>query len=77
MPRLPTPLTLPERKHNTRAGHGHADRDEGITSGPAPSRIVKRPMPGPWQRRLRGEQATAWIFVSPSVLIILGLSVVP
>ncbi|WP_405667147.1 carbohydrate ABC transporter permease [Streptomyces sp. NBC_01166] len=77
MPRLPTPLTLPERKHNTRAGHGHADRDEGITSGPAPSRIVKRPMPGPWQRRLRGEQATAWIFVSPSVLIVLGLSVVP
>jgi multiple sugar transport system permease protein len=29
------------------------------------------------RRRTRGEGATAWAFVSPSVLIILGLSVVP
>ena len=29
------------------------------------------------KRRTRGEGATAWAFVSPSVLIILGLSVVP
>ena len=29
------------------------------------------------RRRARGEGATAWAFVSPSVLIILGLSVVP
>ena len=29
------------------------------------------------KRRVRGEGATGWAFVSPSVLIILGLSVVP
>ena len=29
------------------------------------------------KRRTRGEAATAWTFVSPAVLIILGLSVVP
>lgn len=29
------------------------------------------------KRRVRGESATGWAFVSPSVLIILGLSVVP
>ncbi|MEW1720068.1 sugar ABC transporter permease [Streptomyces sp. NPDC093109] len=39
------------------------------------------PGPGPVRRgarrRRRGESATAWAFLSPSVLIILGLSVVP
>ncbi|MEU6852608.1 sugar ABC transporter permease [Actinacidiphila alni] len=29
------------------------------------------------RRRARGETATAWAFVSPSILVILGLSVVP
>ena len=29
------------------------------------------------RRRARGEGATGWAFVSPAVLIILGLSVVP
>ncbi|WP_101386795.1 carbohydrate ABC transporter permease [Streptomyces sp. TLI_146] len=29
------------------------------------------------RRRARGEQATAWAFIAPSVLVILGLSVVP
>ncbi|MFD6275886.1 carbohydrate ABC transporter permease [Streptomyces sp. NPDC060209] len=77
MPRLPTPLTLPERKHNDRADNGHADRGDDTTSDAASSRTVKRPPPSSWRRRLRGEQVTAWMFVSPSVLIILGLSVVP
>ncbi|MCG0288591.1 carbohydrate ABC transporter permease [Streptomyces sp. PSAA01] len=42
---------------------------------------VTRPAPrtpaGPARRRRRREAATAWAFVLPSVLVILGLSVVP
>ncbi|MFF2731556.1 carbohydrate ABC transporter permease [Streptomyces sp. NPDC058008] len=77
MPRLPAPLTLAERHHHTRADNGDAERGDDLTSGATPGGTPRRPPPGPWQRRLRGEQATAWLFVSPSVLIILGLSVVP
>ncbi|MFF7194658.1 carbohydrate ABC transporter permease [Streptomyces sp. NPDC008079] len=29
------------------------------------------------RRRLRGESATAWTFIAPSIVVILGLSVVP
>ncbi|MCT2594155.1 sugar ABC transporter permease [Streptomyces sp. N2-109] len=32
---------------------------------------------GPTRRRIRRESATAWAFVGPSVLIILGLAIVP
>ncbi|MFJ6569413.1 carbohydrate ABC transporter permease [Streptomyces sp. NPDC091292] len=49
MPRLPTPLTLPD-------------------SGPRPR--TRR-------SRRRRESATAWAFLSPSVVIILGLGVLP
>ncbi|GAB3898930.1 sugar ABC transporter permease [Kibdelosporangium lantanae] len=33
--------------------------------------------PTPVRRRRRRESATAWLFISPSVLVILGLSLVP
>ncbi|MFF0222049.1 carbohydrate ABC transporter permease [Streptomyces sp. NPDC004629] len=63
MPRLPTPLTL-------------ADTDTGRGR-----RTVRRRRPGPAsgapRHRPSRETATAWAFVSPSVLVILGLSVVP
>ncbi|MVO85206.1 ABC transporter permease subunit [Streptomyces sp. p1417] len=49
MPRLPTPLTMPQDGSHARA----------------------------LRRRRRGEAATAWAFVSPAVLVILGLSVLP
>ncbi|MFI0976169.1 carbohydrate ABC transporter permease [Streptomyces sp. NPDC021093] len=49
MPRLPTPLTLPQDRRAPRA----------------------------LRRRRRQEAATAWAFISPAVLVILGLSVLP
>ncbi|MFE2498756.1 carbohydrate ABC transporter permease [Streptomyces scopuliridis] len=82
MSRLPTPLTLPDNghepnDHNDRTtNHNGApgdDNNRDAASGPP----GKRPRPGAARRRMRGESATAWAFVSPSVLIILGLSVVP
>ncbi|AXG81317.1 carbohydrate ABC transporter permease [Streptomyces paludis] len=45
--------------------------DRGDGAAPAPRARPRR------LRALRGESATAWAFLSPSVLIILGLSVVP
>ncbi|MFE4534546.1 carbohydrate ABC transporter permease [Streptomyces scopuliridis] len=75
MSRLPTPLTLPDHgpEHN-----GHNDRTtHDSTRDAASSARGKRPRPGGPRRRARGESATAWAFVSPSVLIILGLSVIP
>ncbi|WP_030743430.1 carbohydrate ABC transporter permease [Streptomyces sp. NRRL F-5135] len=90
MPRLPTPLTLPdgghddgrggERDHENTATH-HDDNTPhgpGNTQGRHPG---KQPRKHPGARRrgalARGESATAWAFISPSVLVILGLSVVP
>lgn len=66
MPRLPTPLTLADR--GDKQG-GRAAADAGRPGAPAGSGSVR-------QRRRR-ESATAWAFISPSVLVILGLSVVP
>ncbi|MET9552552.1 sugar ABC transporter permease [Streptomyces sp. NPDC006645] len=82
MARLPTPLTLPARDgrgDRTRDGRrDHADRAAGRGGG---ARDPGRPAaPGSGRRRSplrRGETATAWAFVTPAVLIILGLSVVP
>ncbi|MFE4645389.1 carbohydrate ABC transporter permease, partial [Streptomyces sp. NPDC056730] len=76
MPRLPTPLTLPDH------GHEHNEHTDSTTNGngaraAASGAPGKRPRPGAARRWLRGETATAWAFVSPSVLIILGLSVIP
>ncbi|MFI9233027.1 carbohydrate ABC transporter permease [Streptomyces rimosus] len=62
----PRPLTLGP-------GHDAPGRRRGNRhpSGPAPGR--PRTLAG----RARRENATAWAFISPSVLIILGLSIVP
>ncbi|WP_078955484.1 carbohydrate ABC transporter permease [Streptomyces rimosus] len=62
----PRPLTLGP-------GHDTPGRRRGNRhpSGPAPG--PPRPLAG----RARRENATAWAFISPSVLIILGLSIVP
>ncbi|WP_030379508.1 MULTISPECIES: carbohydrate ABC transporter permease [unclassified Streptomyces] len=66
MPRLPTPLTLAD--HGKEQGN-RTDPDAPRTGAPAGSGSVRR--------RRRQETATAWAFISPSVLVILGLSVVP
>ncbi|MFD6336784.1 carbohydrate ABC transporter permease [Streptomyces sp. NPDC060131] len=81
MPRLPTPLTLPDHGHEHNEHHDntagdHAANGNGARDA-APGAAGKRPRPGAARRWLRGETATAWAFVSPSVLIILGLSVIP
>lgn len=78
MPRLPTPLTLPDDGHE-RDDQAHDDRHP---HGGGPSRDrwgrgSRKRRTGPRGRGLRGEPATAWMFVAPSVLIIIGLSVVP
>ncbi|WP_329060927.1 carbohydrate ABC transporter permease [Streptomyces sp. NBC_01429] len=70
MPRLPTPLTLPHDAHDHRT-EPTGDGAPGAVPGQPP------PTPRALRRRLRGESATAWAFVSPSVLVILGLSVIP
>ncbi|MFC9431895.1 carbohydrate ABC transporter permease [Streptomyces sp. NPDC056987] len=74
MPRLPAPLTLPDPD---RAPDHDPDPDRdpgrGRRAGPAgarPLRTGRSPL-------RRGESATAWAFITPAVLIILGLSVVP
>ncbi|MFJ5684163.1 carbohydrate ABC transporter permease [Streptomyces sp. NPDC093099] len=81
MPRLPTPLTLPDHGHEHNEHHDNTAGDHTANgNGPrdaAPGATGKRPRPGAARRWLRGETATAWAFVSPSVLIILGLSVIP
>ncbi|WP_413755791.1 carbohydrate ABC transporter permease [Streptomyces sp. MMBL 11-3] len=72
MSRLPTPLTLPDRdgKRGSRTRPRSLPDRGGTAPGAPPGRR------GP--RRLLGrETATAWAFVAPSVLVILGLSVVP
>ncbi|MEV8394170.1 MULTISPECIES: sugar ABC transporter permease [unclassified Streptomyces] len=82
MSRLPTPLTLPDHGHEhndhnnpTTEGHGaHGDDNNRDAASGATGRSAG---PRSLRRRLRGETATAWAFVSPSVLIILGLSVIP
>jgi multiple sugar transport system permease protein len=66
MPRLPTPLTLAD--HGKEQGN-RTDPDAPRTAAPAESGAVRR--------RRRRESATAWAYISPSVLVILGLSVVP
>jgi multiple sugar transport system permease protein len=66
MPRLPTPLTLAD--HGKEQGN-RTDPDAPHTAAPAESGAVRR--------RRRRESATAWAYISPSVLVILGLSVVP
>ncbi|MFJ6183483.1 carbohydrate ABC transporter permease [Streptomyces sp. NPDC092295] len=81
MPRLPTPLTLPDHghehnEHQDNTAGDHAANGDGARDA-APGATGKRPRPGAARRWLRGETATAWAFVSPSVLIILGLSVIP
>ncbi|RYJ29851.1 putative sugar transporter membrane protein [Streptomyces sp. L-9-10] len=81
MPRLPTPLTLPDHghehnEHNDNTTSDHTTRDNGVRDA-ASGATGQRPRPGALRRWLRGETATAWAFVSPSVLIILGLSVIP
>ncbi|MEV7090673.1 sugar ABC transporter permease [Streptomyces sp. NPDC093085] len=67
MPRLPAPLTLPPgRAQDRNARQAGRARNSPLSSGrsrPSSSR--------------RGEAATAWVFISPAVLIILGLSIVP
>ncbi|MFD5748069.1 carbohydrate ABC transporter permease [Streptomyces sp. NPDC127033] len=72
MPRLPAPLTLPDP--DRAPDHDpDPDPDRGRRGGPAgarPLRTGRSPL-------RRGESATAWAFITPAVLIILGLSVVP
>ncbi|MFJ1576327.1 carbohydrate ABC transporter permease [Streptomyces sp. NPDC088182] len=81
MPRLPTPLTLPDHGHEHNEHHDNTAGDHTANGNgardAAPGATGKRPRPGAARRWLRGETATAWAFVSPSVLIILGLSVIP
>ncbi|MFE2938748.1 carbohydrate ABC transporter permease [Streptomyces sp. NPDC059255] len=70
MPRLPAPLTLPDPDPDSAPD---SDPDRGRRAGPAgarPFRTGRSPL-------RRGESATAWVFITPAVLIILGLSVVP
>jgi multiple sugar transport system permease protein len=66
MPRLPTPLTLPDP---------HPGRSPSSTEGADPQKAagLRRAL----RRRRRAETATAWAFVAPSVAVILGLSVLP
>ncbi|MEW2292978.1 sugar ABC transporter permease [Streptomyces sp. NPDC006743] len=74
MPRLPSPLTLADRGpgQKTRTGrHTPGDDDGHGTAADTP------PRSGSARRRAGRESATAWAFVSPAVLVILGLSVVP
>ncbi|MEU6028946.1 sugar ABC transporter permease [Streptomyces tauricus] len=72
MPRLPTPVTLPDRgeKRSARTRPRPLLGKGGAAPDTPPGRHTPR-------RRLRQETATAWAFVAPSVLVILGLSVVP
>ncbi|RDG35436.1 carbohydrate ABC transporter permease [Streptomyces corynorhini] len=68
MPRLPTPLTLSDHPRG---------REAEPTGARAPGAAAPPPRGRATRRRARGEAATAWAFVSPSVLVILGLSVIP
>ncbi|MFJ2174549.1 carbohydrate ABC transporter permease [Streptomyces sp. NPDC087851] len=76
MPRLPAPLTLPDAARDRRTG----GQDPGDPAHPAAggrSRLpgfLRRPGGSPLRR---GESVTAWAFIAPAVLIILGLSIVP
>ncbi|MFD4701278.1 carbohydrate ABC transporter permease [Streptomyces niveus] len=78
MPRLPTPLTLPagngrgngQQKHGQDRGRDRADQAAGAGERGDPGRRRRSPL-------RRGETATAWAFITPAVLIILGLSVIP
>ncbi len=62
MPGLPRPITVPSRGSASGRGLRHPDPPK---SSVTPS------------RRRRRETAAAWAYVSPAVLIILGLGVVP
>ncbi|MFJ1747381.1 carbohydrate ABC transporter permease [Streptomyces sp. NPDC088116] len=84
MPRLPAPLTLPD-DGDKRRDRTHDDRypHDGT---PAPGHDTARDRWGGNSRKrrtsprgsgVRGESVTAWMYVAPSVLIIIGLSVVP
>ncbi|MEV7867170.1 sugar ABC transporter permease [Streptomyces sp. NPDC088124] len=68
MPRLPAPLTLPDPDPDPDTGP-----DRGRRAGPAGAHPLRTGRSSP----RRGESATAWAFITPAVLIILGLSVVP
>ncbi|WP_428950534.1 carbohydrate ABC transporter permease [Streptomyces sp. cg35] len=73
MPRLPAPLTLPDQDPGSlRAGRARG-KDPGRPVGRAEARLPRKGGSPP----RRGESATAWAYISPAVLIILGLSVVP
>ncbi|MEV8330241.1 carbohydrate ABC transporter permease [Streptomyces niveus] len=77
MPRLPTPLTLPARdaRGDGQQNHGQdRDRDRADHAAGAGERDPGRRRRSPLRR---GETATAWAFITPAVLIILGLSVIP
>jgi multiple sugar transport system permease protein len=72
MPRLPTPVTLTDRgeKRGVRKRPRLLPDQDGTAPDVPPGRHTPR-------RRIRQETATAWAFIAPSVLVILGLSVVP
>ncbi|CAL9344059.1 carbohydrate ABC transporter permease [Streptomyces albus] len=65
MPHHPAPLTVARPPEG-----GRAQRSAARLPGPDDARRLRR-------RGRRREEATAWLFVSPAVLIILGLSVLP
>ncbi|MET9146860.1 sugar ABC transporter permease [Streptomyces sp. NPDC004042] len=72
MPRLPSPLTLADRGPRKSRTTGRGDGGDPHDAAPGPA-----PHAGSARRRAARETATAWGFVSPAVLVILGLSVVP
>ncbi|GAB2820265.1 carbohydrate ABC transporter permease [Streptomyces daliensis] len=72
MPSLPAPLTLSDdarERGRQRRGQRHGRQDDRPDDG--------RKAPGRKRRRGPDSSWTAYLFVSPAVLIILGLSVVP
>ncbi|MEU1329254.1 sugar ABC transporter permease [Streptomyces sp. NPDC005865] len=73
MPRLPAPLTLPQHPREPK-NPKEPVRLQGSGDQKEPH---NRPEPRALRRRRRKEAATAWAFVSPAVLVILGLSVLP
>ncbi|NSC20175.1 sugar ABC transporter permease [Streptomyces albus subsp. chlorinus] len=65
MPQHPAPLTVASPPTARRTSHSGSPKP-----GPAEGRRARR-------AARRREQTTAWAFVSPAVLVILGLSVLP